>query len=115
VDAGVARFVGGAAVLPATVRGGRALTVLGEVDVVGDVPDGQVEVLVRPEQVLLGVDGAAVKARVDEVAYYGHDAAVTLTLLPDGPVVVGRIGGWDVPDPGTTVTVAVSGPVVVFS
>jgi iron(III) transport system ATP-binding protein len=115
VDAGVARFVGGAAVLPATVRAGRAVTVLGEVDVVGDVPDGQVEVLVRPEQVILGVDGAATKARVDEVAYYGHDAAITLTVLPDGPVLVGRTGGWDVPVPGATVTVAVAGPVVVFS
>jgi iron(III) transport system ATP-binding protein len=115
VDAGVARFVGGAAVLPATIRAGRAVTVLGEVDVVGDPPDGQVEVLVRPEQVRLDVDGAFAKARVDEVAYYGHDAAVTLTVLPDGPVLVGRTGGWDVPVPGATVTVAVSGPVVVFS
>ena len=115
VDPGVARFVGGAAVLPATVRAGRAATVLGELNIVGDVADGEVEVLVRPEQVVLGVDGAAAKARVDEVAYYGHDAAVTLTVLPDGPVLVARTGSWDVPDPGATVTVTVAGPVVVFS
>ncbi|GAB3256283.1 ABC transporter ATP-binding protein [Nocardioides dilutus] len=114
VDAEVARFVGGAGVLPATVRSGRATTALGVLDVVGDVPDGEVEVLVRPEQLLLGVDGAATKARVEEVAYYGHAAAVTLTVLPGGPVLVARTGGWDVPTPGATVTVAVAGPVVVF-
>jgi iron(III) transport system ATP-binding protein len=115
VDAGVARFVGGAAVLPATLRAGVASTSLGELAVAGDVPDGAAEVLVRPEQVLIGVDTASVKARVDEVAYYGHDAAVTLTLMPDGPVVVARAGGLDVPEVGATVTVAVAGAVVAFS
>ena len=114
VDAGVARFVGGAATLPAAVRAGVASTALGELPVAGDVGDGAAEVLVRPEQVLIGAGAATVKARVDEVAYYGHDASVTLTVLPDGPVVVARAGGLDVPEVGATVTVSVAGPVVVF-
>jgi iron(III) transport system ATP-binding protein len=115
VDAEVARFVGGAAVLPATVRAGVASTPLGELVVAGEVRDGAVHVLVRPEQVLLGADTATAKARVDDVAYYGHDAAVTLTVLPGGPVVVARAGGLEVPQVGATVTVSVAGPVVAFS
>ena len=55
------------------------------------------------------------KARVDEVSYYGHDAAVRLTVLPDGPVLVCRTVDSDVAVPGATVGVAVAGPVVVFS
>jgi iron(III) transport system ATP-binding protein len=114
-DVAVARFVGGATVLAASVGSGRAATVLGELDVVGDVPDGPAEVLVRPEQVRLDAPGAGVKARVDEVSYYGHDAAVSLTVLPGGPSLVARVDGAVVPEPGATVTVAVAGPVVAFS
>ena len=115
VDVDVARFVGGAAVLPATVRAGRASTALGDLTVTGEVADGAVEVLVRPEQLVLDRDGAGVKARVDEVSYYGHDAAVTLTVLPDGPALVARVNGAEVPEAGATVTVGVSGAVVAFA
>jgi iron(III) transport system ATP-binding protein len=115
VDVDVARFVGGAAVLSATVHAGRAATVLGDLQVVPGTADGAVEVLVRPEQVVLNAGDQAVKARVDEVSYYGHDAAVLLTVLPNGPTLVARVNGADVPEAGATVTVSVSGPVVAFA
>ncbi|WP_372736188.1 ABC transporter ATP-binding protein [Nocardioides sp.] len=114
VDIEVARFVGGAAVLPATIRAGRAVTALGEVAVTSAVKDGAAEVLIRPEQVLLGAEGSGVKAHVDSVGYYGHDASVTLTLLPDGPTLAARVNGLDVPATGATVAITVAGPVVAF-
>lgn len=112
-DVQVARFVGGAAVLPAEIRAGRARTVLGDLEISRGIPDGPAEVLVRPEQVALH-DDSGVKARVEDVSYYGHDAAVALTVLPDGPGLVARVSGIDVPTRGTTVAVTVVGPVVAF-
>jgi iron(III) transport system ATP-binding protein len=90
--------------------------VLGDLPVAGDPPDGEAEVLVRPEQVRVDdlSAGATTKARVEEVSFYGHDAAVRLTLLPGGPVLVARLPGLDAPEVGRTVTVGVAGQVVAF-
>ena len=67
----------------------------------------------RPEQ--LRVDGSvgSVEGRVGEVSFYGHDAAVHIDLLPDGPSVVARLAGLDAGrrDPGQ---VGVAGRVVAF-
>ncbi len=93
-----------------------ATCALGDLDVGDGCPDGDVEVLVRPEQVRVddpSQPGTA-KARVEEVSFYGHDAAVRLTLLPDGPLLVARIPGLDAPEVGRTVAVGVSGRVVAF-
>jgi iron(III) transport system ATP-binding protein len=110
-DADVARFVGGAAILPATVAAGIARCALGEAPVHGSVADGEVEVVVRPEQVTIrpGHD-----ARVGDVSFYGHDAAVRLELLPDGPSLVARVPGLSAPDPGTEVGVGLAGPLFVI-
>ena len=107
-DADVARFVGGAAILPATVAGDVASFALGSAPVHGHVPDGQARVVVRPEQVSI-VPGRG--ARVAEVFFYGHDAAVRLDLLPEGPTLVARVPGLAAPEPGTEVAVGVSGEV----
>ena len=113
-DPDVARFVGGAAILPAWVRDGVATCVLGELTIDGECVDGEVQVLVRPEQ--LRVDGSvgSVKARVGQVSFYGHDAAVRLELVPDGPSMVARIPGLDAPAVESTVTVGVAGRVVAY-
>jgi iron(III) transport system ATP-binding protein len=117
-DPDVARFVGGAAILPARVRNGVATCVLGELAVDcadgSDRVDGEAHVLVRPEQ--LRVDGSigSAKARVGQVSFYGHDAAVRLELVPDGPSMVARIPGLDAPAVGSTVTVGVAGRVVAY-
>jgi iron(III) transport system ATP-binding protein len=72
-------------------------------------------VLVRPEQ--LRVDGSvgSVEGRVGEVSFYGHDAAVLVDLLPDGPSVVARLAGLEAPGVETRVKVGVAGPVVAFA
>ncbi|MFC5176114.1 ABC transporter ATP-binding protein [Nocardioides taihuensis] len=112
-DADVARFVGGAAVLDATVRDGVARCALGDLLLLEPVPDGTAEVLVRPEQLRLGDDGP-VAARVVEVSFYGHDAAVTLDVH-DGPTVVARVTGLDAPEAGREVGVSVTGRVLAFT
>ena len=72
--------------------------------------------LLRPEQIRIDDPSqeATAKARVEEVSFYGHDAAVRLTLLPDGPALVARIPGLEAPEVGRTVAVGVAGRVVTF-
>jgi iron(III) transport system ATP-binding protein len=110
-DRGVAEFVGAAVVLPATWRDGRAQCALGLL--AGSVPAGlhPQAVMVRPEQLLLGQpDRAAVRGRVREVSYYGHDASVRLVLEGSDSEVVARVRGSDAPVPGALVGVTVDGP-----
>ena len=121
-DADVGRFVGGAVVLPAQVSGGVAHTALGDLPLVRDGGTGPARVLVRPEMLRLGDarvlspwdERRPVTARVTDVRFYGHDASVALSLLPGGESVVARTLGLEAPAVGSTVTVAVSGPVLAF-
>jgi iron(III) transport system ATP-binding protein len=89
-----------------------ATCALGALAVVGTALCGRVEVLVRPVQIRFGPEG--VPARVREVSYFGHDASVRLNLLPDGPTVVARVTGAEVPGPGDDVRLTVCGGVPVF-
>ncbi|HEY7043631.1 MAG TPA: ABC transporter ATP-binding protein [Nocardioidaceae bacterium] len=136
-DPAVARFVGGAALLAAEVKDGIAHCALGELvvtaagaeqlddagqhEVAG--PDSrpgavrQMDVLVRPEQIRItdsGNEAAGVPAVVAEVSFYGHDAAVRLDVVPDGPRVVARVLGDETPVTGAVVRLAVHGPVTAF-
>ena len=97
-DPDVARFVGGAAILRADVRDGVATCALGSLVVEGACRDGAAEVLVRPEQLRLDGSVDSVEGLVGEVSFYGHDAAVRVDLLPDGPSVVARVTGLDAPE-----------------
>ena len=62
------------------------------------------------------VDGSegAVEARVDEISFYGHDAAVRVVVLPDGPALVARVPGLEAPGVGARVKAGVTGRVVAF-
>jgi iron(III) transport system ATP-binding protein len=132
-DLDVARFVGGAVVLPAVVEGGHATSVLGTLDVPVGATQGAVEVLVRPEQIVLTpaghsrtavsapgavplVPGAAgPTATVREVSYFGHDCAVRLQLAGTGEQVTSRMVGEDAPAAGEVVVLRVRGPVSVYA
>lgn len=122
VDPGVATFVGGAVLLPGEVVGTQQVScVLGTLDVQGDQPAGvaDVQVLVRPEQIVLGSQG--VPARVVDISYFGHDASVRLTLgeggsgSSGGSTVISRVAGPDVPAAGSVVHLSVRGAVPVFA
>ncbi|MFJ8636899.1 ABC transporter ATP-binding protein [Streptomyces sp. NPDC093568] len=96
-DPWIADFVGDAVLLPGTVEGARtALTALGAVPL-ATLPEGlrTGTVLLRPEQLLLtdaDSEGSA-RGTVADVAYYGHDAMVTVTVQGhDTPVGI-RVAG----------------------
>lgn len=112
VDVDVARFVGAAVLLEAVVYDGVAASALGDVPV-PDAPDGPVRLLLRPEQLRLGVADGGPTARVEQSTYYGHDCAVVLTLLPDGPRVTARVVGA-APAVGDTVGITVVGAGVAY-
>jgi iron(III) transport system ATP-binding protein len=88
-DPWVARFVGEAVLLPATVDGLFAVTPLGRLALRGPAPDVPATVLVRPEQVRVGSGGGAI-ATVLRHDFHGHDALVLLRLA-DGTEVTARI------------------------
>ncbi|HYO38698.1 MAG TPA: ABC transporter ATP-binding protein [Nocardioidaceae bacterium] len=117
VDVGVATFVGGATLLPATLRSGTAACALGDLAVnprVQSSPDGQVTVLVRPEQVrLLPAGPSGPHADVKEVAFFGSYASVSLRLR-DGVRVAARVPAVLVPVVGASVTLEVVGTVGVY-
>jgi iron(III) transport system ATP-binding protein len=114
-DPDVARFVGGAAVLPAVVLDGVATSALGRAPIFGECPDGEAQVLVRPEQVRIdGSEAGSVEARIEEISFYGHDAAVRILVLPDGPALVARVPGLDSPGVGAVVKAGIAGRVVAF-
>ncbi len=94
VDAGVARFVGEAMVVPADLRHGRAWSRLGQLSVRdgGGLRDGPGRVVVRPEQVVLGPVSEGLPARICSTVFYGHDALVRLQLA-DGIEVLARTQG----------------------
>jgi iron(III) transport system ATP-binding protein len=112
-DAGVAGFVGEAVLLPASVSAGYATCELGSLAVRGSV-DGPARILLRPEQLVLSADGGGVEARVRDVSYFGHDAAVRLELLPGGTEVLARVAGHDRPAPGSVVRLSVAGDALAY-
>jgi iron(III) transport system ATP-binding protein len=112
VDPEVGAFVGGATVVPASVAAGRATFSFGSAPLAAAAPEGDARVLLRPEQILIDHQGTG--ARVEQVHFYGHDASVRLTILPDGPTVVARVAGLEAPAPGAEVGIDVTGPVVTF-
>ncbi len=115
-DLGVATFVGDAVVVAAVVHDGIAETALGAVPVRGRPSDGAGEVLIRPEQVMLGPAAAGVPARVRSTVFFGHDALVQLELLAPGAtrLVSARTHGHELVPDGTVVGLRVSGEVAFF-
>jgi len=115
-DLGVAEFVGAAVVVDAEVVDGSASTDLGPLHVMAGSDGGPARLLVRPEQIELGgASPVTVEARVVEVSYFGHDAAVHLQVVASGRRVTARVSGTSVPVPGTLVHLSVTGPVAAYS
>ncbi len=112
VDPEIGAFVGGATVVGATVAQGVAMLGFASAPLAAPAPDGPARVLLRPEQIVL--DPTADEAVVEQVHFYGHDAAVRLLLRPDGPALVARVPGLEAPDPGATVGLTILGPVVAY-
>ncbi|WP_446215290.1 ABC transporter ATP-binding protein [Micromonospora sp. IBHARD004] len=84
----VARFVGEAVLLPATVDDDVAVTPLGRLPLRGPAVGGAATVLIRPEQLRLAPTGGSV-ATVVRQDFHGHDALTTLRLA-DGTLLTAR-------------------------
>jgi iron(III) transport system ATP-binding protein len=110
-DPELARFVGGATALRGTADPTRtaAFSALGTLDLAEAATCDDLDLVIRPDQVLIADNGVA--AFVDEVSYYGHDAAVRLTIVDDGTAIVARVTGPAAPQVGQTVRVGVVGAV----
>lgn len=117
----LARFVGEAVTLDGIALDGQVSCALGVLKLAQGMPEGPVQVLLRPEQLRLtpqGADGGGAGARgqVLDVTYYGHDASVSLALLdePSGQVLNARVPGHMSPRPGERLSVSVEGEVIAF-
>ncbi|MFG2879413.1 ABC transporter ATP-binding protein [Streptomyces sp. NPDC048337] len=109
-DPWVARFVGDAVLVPATADHRTASTPLGQLTLAAPAADQREgTVLLRPEQLHLSDRSGEVQGTVTEVAFYGHDAMVTVAV--DGlaePVGI-RVGGSVAVRPGQRTGIRVTG------
>lgn len=113
-DVAVASFVGSVIVLPAVIDGVTATTSLGKLDVPGSAIQGEAQVLLRPEQLVLGPAGTGAHATVQDVSFFGHDATVRLLLSDESVTVEGRVPGTSVPLIGDVVGITVRGHATVM-
>ena len=119
-DPDLARFLGEAVVLPGQAYGGVAHCALGAVRL-AQPADGQVLVVLRPEQIRLSSEldetatGATTTAGVvRDVAYYGHDTMLELELVSTADRVFARLAGAPVPAVGTRASLHVDGTAKAF-
>ncbi|HEU5143786.1 MAG TPA: ABC transporter ATP-binding protein [Dermatophilaceae bacterium] len=115
----VARFIGDLVEVPGTKRGDVIHTPLGDLPIHGDrgAPDGPVIAGIRPEQVQVEAraDRGGHRARVDDVAFFGHDALAGLVLSsPDG--MLSRVTARTAAPlhPGDEVSIRVIGPALAY-
>jgi iron(III) transport system ATP-binding protein len=117
-DADLAGFIGEANLLEGVVSAGKVKTRLGRLplDDGGLVREGQVTVLIRPEQIELGPGEDGVPGRVTAYRYHGHDAVLHVEPEDDATgqqIAVRVVGGPHLP-PGSPVTLRVRGPVLAW-
>jgi len=120
----LARFVGEAVTLRGVARQGQVKCALGLLQLAQGMPEGPVQVLLRPEQLRLTPlsdlnSATGAQGRVRDVTYYGHDASVTLELLEGEsghPLLLNaRVPGHMSPRPGDLLAVSVEGEVIAFT
>ena len=126
IDLPTAEFIGDTCTVPGVVRQDTARCALGVIDVRRTpgraMPDGPALLMLRPEQIQLHPRPAAgddrSRAVVSSVEYFGHDCVVTAALpgALDAPAttVTCRLLAGEHLEPGTNITVSVSGPAMAY-
>ena len=117
LDAEVARFVGEAVLLDATVAGDSsdaATTILGHVLLQGPPPvTERFTVMLRPEQIVLGSPLAAPtgtpRGEVRALTFHGHDALAEIVVAGSPTPLFARTGGHLAPSVGDRVALRVEG------
>jgi iron(III) transport system ATP-binding protein len=120
-DLDVARFVGEAVVIGGQAQGHVVSCPLGTLEVLNARLTGSVEVMIRPEQILVSrttadaVQPAAPRARVLGLTSFGPDTVIALEL-EGSPAVPLSARTFDrvLPKPGELVDLTVRGPVVTY-
>ncbi|WP_109481944.1 ABC transporter ATP-binding protein [Paraburkholderia sp. C35] len=118
----LAAFIGDAVLLPGIASQGFATCALGRLKLLAPVSDGQVDVMIRPEQVRLHAAdevslnaNASPEAVVKDVTYNGKDADVCLQVTAADPFVVrARVPGYRSPAAGERVRVHIDGDVIAY-
>jgi iron(III) transport system ATP-binding protein len=108
----VAAFVGEANFLPGTAENGHVTCALGDIPIVGNGHPGEVEVMLRPEALVLRALPNG-RATVEDREFYGHDQLLKLRL-DSGETLRARLVGGPGFGPGERVAVDVWGAAVVF-
>lgn len=124
IDPHVAAAMGDAVMLKGEGLGPVVHSALGTLTVIGFVPRGSVDVLLRPEQIRVTTPSqSSVTAVVTNVRFFGHDAVVDLDLRgtePDDWAGTGasalraRVHGNETPRVGAVVGLTIVGPARVF-
>jgi len=109
----VASFVGDADLLPGDSDGHRVVTAVGAVRARRPVEPGPVDVVVRPENVRLRLDGSG-DGIVRRTTYYGHDQVIEV-VLGSGARVHSRTAPGTAFHPGDRVAVQLHGDAVAFA
>jgi len=118
----LAAFIGDAVLLPGVAESGIATCPLGRLRLVAPVPDGRVDVMIRPEQIhLLSVSDLAADqstvqdALVTGVTYNGRDADICLQLSnAEASVIRARVPGHRSPNVGEHVRLSVDSDVIAY-
>lgn len=112
----VARFVGSANLVVGQAKGSLVHTAIGDFPTVAEALPGEVQVVVRPEQLLVVAEGdGSVPATVARRWYYGHDSVLELEVEGIAQPLVARLDTLRRFTPGERVWVKVRGPVAVFA
>ena len=112
VNRAIAEFVGEANFLRVLAEGQVAQSPLGLL-LLASQARGEVEVMIRPETVILRPDSNAA-ARIESLTFYGHDQ-VARVRLNEQMVVQARMSPRPDLTAGASVSVSVQGPVVPFA
>jgi iron(III) transport system ATP-binding protein len=119
-DPWTASFLGTANLLPGLLQDRGVRTALGwhEMRDSGQLldGDGEVTVLIRPEQITLvslALSADGVTGKVVEARYHGHDALIAVDVADAGVLQVRALGAV-VPAPGDEVSLTVTGPVTAW-
>lgn len=94
VDLFTARFLGDAVTLPATIDDGFAHCALGRIRIIPTPIRGEATIMIRPEQLAIGIDTGGCTGRIEAVDFCGSEELLTVRLHP-------HAGGPGTSEPGT--------------
>lgn len=122
LSAAIANFLGEAVLLKGHSAGGIVHCALGTLKALPGAPEGEVLVMIRPEQICLTPLSRAsdqscvggVEARVMAITFNGHDGLVALQSVSGDTSFTARVPSNRLPRLNETVAVAVDGAVVAY-